>query len=182
MSGPVIARRPRGHASHGRPVLSWRVVPGLVVTGLVVTATLGFATACAAGDDIARALRGVAHDSEGLATSRWRPRDVTLPPPAQWPSEDAIASEAVRLAAPVNDVPAQERKAAVGEACEVADAVEALGGTSADVADYLTTRTDTSLSYRIQIQQLAEDLVAADSTTDQTLVLARITVCTWAGT
>ena len=146
----------------------------------VVTLTLAV-SGCSAGDDLLRGLRGLVDDTDILANSRWKPKDHTLPPPAQWPSERQITAEAVRLAKPVtDDVPPEDQQAAARYACESADAAEAAGGTPSEMAEYVETRTGSAYSYRLQVEQLAEDLVEAGSATEQAVVLGRITLCTWA--
>lgn len=148
----------------------------LVPVTLAVSAVCG----CSAGDDVLRGLRGFADDTDTLINSRWKPKAFTLPPPAQWPTEQQIGDEAARLAAPVTQVPPEEQQAAVRVACEAADAVEATGGTAEDAANYVVTRTSTTLSYRTQAEQLAADLVEAGGASEQLAILGRVTLCTWA--
>jgi hypothetical protein len=174
-----LMHRFNGHDTASRAP-GWRPRPGGRVVTVVVTLAAAVVTGCGAGDDLAKGLRGVVDDADTITTSKWKPKDYTLPPPASWPTDEQIVDEAVRLAAPVSDVPAEERKAAIGFACEAADGVEAANGTSADVADYVVTRTRTPMSYRIQVQQLAEDLVEADNQFEQLTILGRVTLCTWA--
>jgi hypothetical protein len=149
---------------------------------MLVAVTLAASTlsGCSAGDDLLRGLRGFADDTDTLANSRWKPKDLTLPPPAQWPSEQQISDEAARLAAPVTEVPPEQQQATVRVACEAADAVEAMGGTAEDAANYVVTRTSTSLSYRTQAEELAADLVEAGDASEQLAILGRVTLCTWA--
>lgn len=145
----------------------------------VVTLTLAV-SGCSAGDDLLRVLRGLADDTDTLANSVWRPKNYTLPPPAQWPTEQQIADEAARLATPVSNVPPEGQQVAVRYACESADVMEAWGGTPSEAVEYVVTRTSTPYSYRLQVKQLAVDLVEAGSATEQAVVLGRITLCTWA--
>jgi hypothetical protein len=147
-------------------------------SGLVALVTIALCalTACSSVDDVARAAGRYADNADDLGKTKWVPEDYVVPPPSLQPTREAVVAAAEQVARPVADVPEDDFWPIVKGVCEGVDFVGALGSPE-DAVEYAITRTSTAASYRLQAQGLAENLMAARSSTDQALILGQAALC-----
>ena len=81
------------------------------------------------------------------------------------------------MAAPGRDFDTDTAKEVVDFACEAVDYAEAQGAPTETGVSYIATRSKTALSYRIQIQEIADSLVRATSSGQQEAILGRAALC-----
>ena len=149
----------------------------LLGTGAVMLLS---APSCGAVDDVVRGARSASQDVGALSRSPWTSPQIRRLPVSMLPSSEEIRAASARIAAPVADVPAESQKEVVDDACQVADAVQASGGSEDDVRTYVATRFDNGYSYRLQMEELGTKLLAARGAQEHAVVLGQAALCTWA--
>ena len=127
-------------------------------------------------DDVIRVLKGQSKNVDELADSPFVPPHAK-PHIDELPSTSAIQAEAVVLVQPALDVPVEQRLAFVDGVCQGVDAAEAVGDGPEAVLTWLVTQDDSWMSYSIQVDQLASNLMRAGSSEEAAAILARAAIC-----
>ncbi|SDD97758.1 hypothetical protein [Auraticoccus monumenti] len=150
----------------------------LAAVAVAVSLATG-ASACAVGDDAVRILGRQAGRLDDVARevpASKLPRGRVTVTPSQ------VEQEVDQILAPVLPVADEDPATAEWLTAVSCQAVDLLGvHTFEDAVSYAVQQSSTPIGYHTTVRALAENLSAAESSTDQAAVLAEAAICEWAG-